>query len=123
MMNMRLLAVVTPPYIYHGCSTRKKFLEENFTLGELTAVNMKNCGCRNVRKHREIKGSDRYATLDVSLKFDSLYKTRITYSESKYKMGRSGQGLTTSLGLKATKKPKKYKKSRYAIGNIIRKDL
>ena len=31
MTNMKLLAVVTPPSIYHGCSTRKTFREEKFT--------------------------------------------------------------------------------------------
>ena len=28
---MKILAVVTPPYIYHGCSTWKTFWEEKFT--------------------------------------------------------------------------------------------
>ena len=47
MMNMQILAVVTPPSIYHGCSTWKTFWEENFTgeenftLGDFTAVNIK----------------------------------------------------------------------------------
>ena len=46
-MNMKLLTVVTPPSIYHVCSTRKTFWEEkftgegNFTLGEFSSVNMK----------------------------------------------------------------------------------
>ena len=47
------------------------------------AVNMKNCGRRNVRKHKEIKGIDKYFTLDISSKFDSLDKMKITSSESK----------------------------------------
>ena len=87
MMNMNILAVVTPPSIYHGCSTRKKLWEEkftgeeNFTLGEFSAVNMKNGGRRNVRKHRNIKGFDKYINLNISLKFDSLDKMRITSSE------------------------------------------
>ena len=87
MVNMKLLAVVTPPSIYNGCSTWKTFWEEKFTgeekltLGEFSAVNIKNDGRRHVRKHREIKGSDKYVTLDISLKFDSLYKMKITYSE------------------------------------------
>ena len=74
MMNMKLLAVVTPSSIYHGCSTWKMFWEENFTGEEklFSAVNMKNGGRHNVRKYREIKGSDKYVTLDISLKFDSL---------------------------------------------------
>ena len=28
---MKFLVVVTPPSIYHGCSTRKTFWEEKFT--------------------------------------------------------------------------------------------
>ena len=56
MMNMKLVAVVTTPSMHHSCSTRKTFWEGKFTLGEFTAVNMKNCGRRNVRKHRGIKG-------------------------------------------------------------------
>ena len=84
MMNMKLLSVVTPLYIYHGCSTRKTFWEEKFTGEEkfFSDVNMKNCDRRNVRKHREIKGSDKYVTLDMSLKIDSLEKMKITYLES-----------------------------------------
>ena len=65
---MNLLAVVTPPSIYHGCSTQKTFWEEKFTGKEnlFLAVNMKNCGRRNFRKHKEIKGSDKYVHLDIS---------------------------------------------------------
>ena len=84
MMNMKILAVVTPPSICHYCSTGKTFWEEKFTLGELSDVNMKNYGHQNVRKHREIKGSDKYVTLDIPLNFRSLDKIRITSSESKY---------------------------------------
>ena len=72
MMNMKLLAVLTPPYIYHGCSTWKTFWEEKFT-GEkklFLAVNMKIFGRCNVRKQKKIKGSDKYVTLDISLKSD-----------------------------------------------------
>ena len=90
MMNMKLLAVVTPPSIYYGFFTRKKLWEENFT-GEykvFSAVNMKNCGCHNVRKHREIKGSDKYVTLDISLTFYSLDKIKMTFSYSKEKLER-----------------------------------
>ena len=48
MINMKLLAVVTPQYIYHSCSTWKNFWEEkfpgeeNFTLSEFSAVINKN---------------------------------------------------------------------------------
>ena len=74
MMKMKLLAVVKLLSIYHGCSTRKTFWEEKFTgkenltLGEFTAANMKKFGRRNVRKHREINGSDKYVTLEILLK-------------------------------------------------------
>ena len=85
MMNTKLLEVVTPPSIYHGCSTRKTFWEGKLTGEEFffEAVNMKNCGRRNVRNNREIKGSDKYATEDISLKSDSMNNTKITSSESK----------------------------------------
>ena len=78
---MNFLAVVTPPSIYHSCHTRKTFWEEKFTGKEdlFLSVNMKNCGCRKVRKHKEIKGSDKYVTLDVSSKFDSLNKIKTTF--------------------------------------------
>ena len=36
-MNMNIIAVAKPPYIYDGCSTHKTFWEENFTLGEFTS--------------------------------------------------------------------------------------
>ena len=112
-MHMKLLAVVITPSIYHGCFTRKIFWEENFTgeekftLGEFSAVNMKNCGRGNVRKHREIKGSDKYVTLDISLKFFSLDKMRITSSDPKDNLVRSGKGLIASLGIKSKTIPKK----------------
>ena len=93
-INMKLLAVVEPPYIYHGCYTRKMFWEEMFTGKEIVflAVNMKNCGRQNVRKHKEIKVSDKYVTWDISSKFDSLDKMKITSSESKGKLEKSGKG-------------------------------
>ena len=127
MMNVKLLAVITPLSIYHGCSTQKTFWEEKFTgeekftLVEFSAVNIKNCGRLIVRKHRDIKGSDKYVTLYIPLKFDSLDKMRITSSESKVNLGRSGKGLITSMGLRAKTGPKKYKKSRYSIVNTSNK--
>ena len=96
-MNTNLLSVVKPPSIYHGFPNWKTFWYKYFTLGEFIAVNMKNCGSRNVRKHVEIKGSDKYVTLDVLLKFDSPENTRITSSESKDNLERSGKRLITSL--------------------------
>ena len=70
-------------------------------------MNTKNCGRLNVSKHREIKDSDKYMTLDISLKFVSLDKIKIAYLEPKDHLGRSGKQLITSLGLKAKLRPKK----------------
>ena len=89
--------VVTPPSIYHGCSTRKTFWEEKFTGKKqyiyFEPVNMRNCGKRNFRKHREIKDSDERVTYEIiydilkfSEKFDNLDKMETTSSESKVKM-------------------------------------
>ena len=62
---------------------------------------MKNCGPQNVRKHKEIRGSDKYVTLkkhkdirgtdkyvtlDISSKFDILDKIKIKSSWSKVKL-------------------------------------
>ena len=85
---MKFLVVVTPPYIYHGCSTRKTFWEEKFTSKQylFESVNMGNCSCRKVRKHKEIKGSDKcvtlnmYEILNISEKFDNLDKMETTSS-------------------------------------------
>ena len=83
---------------------------------------MKNYGYRNVRKHINIMGSDKYVTLEISLKFDSMDKMKITSSESKDILGRSGKGLITYLGLKAKASLNKYKKSRYSIGIVSMKN-
>ena len=122
---MKFLVVVTTPFIYHGCSTRKTFWEGNFTGKQdlFQSVNMKNCGRRKVWKPKEIKGSDKIITLNVSAKFDSLNKMETTSSDSKGKLGRSGKGLVTNLALKNKVSSKKYKKARYAIGNVSMKDL
>ena len=122
---MKLLVVVTPPSIYQGCSTQKTFWEEKFTGKQdlFQSMNMKNYGRRKVRKHKEIKGSDKCVTLNISAKFDSLNKKETTSSESKRKLGRSGKGLVTALALKTKARSKKYKKARYAIGNFSMKDI
>ena len=80
---MKFLVVVTPPSMYHGCSTRKTFWEEKFTGKKylFQSVNMKNCGRRKVSKHKDIKVSDKIVTLNVSAKFDSLKKMGTTSSE------------------------------------------
>ena len=79
---MKFLIVVTSPSIYHGCSTRNTFWEEKFTGKKylLQSVNMKNYGRRKVRKHKEIKGSDKIFTLNVSAKFDILNNMETTSS-------------------------------------------
>ena len=50
-INMNLISVATPPYIYHGCSTQKTLWEEKVR--------------HNVRKHREIKNSEKYINLEI----------------------------------------------------------
>ena len=124
-INMNILAVVTPPSIYHGCSTWKTLWEEKFTGKEnlFLSMDMKNCGRRKVRKHKEIKGSDKYVTLDISSKFESLDKMKTTSSESKGKLEISGKWLVTSLGFKTKAGSQKYKKTRYSIVNVSKKDL
>ena len=99
---MRFLVVLTPPSIYHGCSTRKKFWEEKFTGKKdlFHSMNTKLRGRYIVRKHKEIKGSDKILTLNISEKFDSLNKMKTTSSESKVKLGRSGKGLVTAMDFK-----------------------
>ena len=73
---------------------------------------MKNCGRRKVRKHKEIKGSYKYITLEISSKFDSLDKMKTTSSESKGKLERSGKGLVTSMGFKTKVRFTKVQKGR-----------
>ena len=96
---MKFLVVVTPPSIYHGCSIRKSFWEGKFKGKKdlFQSVNMKNCGRSKVRKHKEIKGSDKIVNLNVSAKFDSMNKMKSTSSDSKGKLGRSRNGLVTAL--------------------------
>ena len=106
------MTVVTPPYIYHGCSTQKTFLEEKFTGKEdlFLSVNMKNCGRQKFRKNKDIKGSDKNVTLDISSNFDSLNKMKTTSSESKVKLERSGKGLVTDLDFKTKVRFEKVQK-------------
>ena len=107
---MKFLVVVTPPSIYHGCSTRNTFWEEKFTGKQdfFESVNMKHFGCRKVIKHKEIRGSDKCVTLNAPAKFDSLNKMETTSSESKGKLGRSGKGLVTALALNTKARSKNY---------------
>ena len=97
------------------------------------SVNMRNCGQRNVRKHKEIKDSDErvtlktyenmYEILKLSEKFDDLDKMETTSSESKVKMEGSEKWLVTALALKTKAGSKNNKKARYAIGSVSMKDL
>ena len=109
---MKFLVAVTPPYIYHSCFTRKTFSEENFTGKQdlFHSLNMKNWGRRKVRKHKEIRASDKCVTLNISAKFDSLNKMETTSSESKGKLGRSGKGLVTALARKTKLRSKNTKR-------------
>ena len=129
---MKFLVVVTTPSIYHGCSTRKTFWEENSTGKKqylFVYVNMRNCGQRNVSTHKEIKDSDDRVTLNMydilkfSEKLHNLDKMETTSSESKVKMEGSGKWLVNSMALKTKARSKIYKKARYAIGNVSMKDL
>ena len=67
--------------------------------------------------------SEKIVTLNVSEKFDILNNMETTSSESKVKVRRSGKGLVTALALKTKVRLKRYKKARYAIGNVRMKDL
>ena len=64
-----------------------------------------------------------YEILNISKKFDSLNKMETTYSESKEELERPGKGLVTAMDLNTKARSKKYKKARYAIGNVSIKDL
>ena len=73
---------------------------------------MKNCGCRNVRKHREIKNGEKYITLEISLKFGSMDKIKVKSSEPKYYLVISRKGLIAYLGLKNHCKVKEKQKGK-----------
>ena len=68
---------------------------------------MKKRRRQNDRKHKEIKGSQKYFTLDISLEFDSMENMKITSSESNGKSEKSGKWLIKSLGVKAKVSPQK----------------
>ena len=111
---MKFLVVVTQLSIYHGCSTRKTFWEEKFTGKQylFEPVSIKNCGRRKVRKHKDIKGSDKcvtlniYEILNISEKFYNLNKMETTFSDSKVELEGSGKGLITDLALKTKARSK-----------------
>ena len=64
-----------------------------------------------------------YEILNISEKFDNLNKMESTYSESKVELERSGKRLVTALNLKTKARSKKYKKARYAVGNVSMKEF
>ena len=64
-----------------------------------------------------------YEILKISEKFDNLDKMETTSSESKVKMEGSGKWLVTALALNTKARLTKYKKARYAIGNVSMKEL
>ena len=116
---MNFLVVVAPTSIYHGCSTRKTFWEVKFTGKKqdlFVSVNMRNCGQRNISKHREIKYSDERVTLNmneilkISEEFDNLDKMETISSESKVKMEGSGKWLVTAMALKNKTRSKNIKR-------------
>ena len=115
---MNFLVVVTPLSIYHCCSTQKTLWEEKFTGKQdlFESVNMKNCGRHKVRKHKEIKGSDKcvtsdiYEILNILEKFDDLNNMETRSSESKVELERSGKGLVTALALKNKARSKNTKR-------------
>ena len=114
---MKLPAVVTPPYVYHGCSTWKKFWEERFKLSEVAPVNMKTLVATML-------GNTERLTMARSTPhwtyrwFGSLDKMKITSLDPINYLGISGKGLITSLGLKTIVRSKKNKMSRYAINTV-----
>ena len=57
------------------------------------------------------------------LKFVSMDKIRTTFSDTKDNLVISGKGLINSFGINYKEGPKKYKKARYAIVNLIMKDI
>ena len=61
--------------------------------------------------------------LKISVEFDNLDKMETTSSESKVKMEGSGKWLVTALDLNTKARSTKYKKARYAMGNVSMKDL
>ena len=76
------------------------------------SVNMRNCGQRNVSKHKEIKGGDKcvtlnmYEILNISENFGDLDNMETTSSVSEVKIKGSGKGLVTVLALKTKARSK-----------------
>ena len=60
-------------------------------------------------KHKDIKGSYKCITLNISAKFDSLNKMETTSSESKVELVISVKGLVTDLAFKTKARSKNTK--------------
>ena len=73
---MKLLSVVTPPAIYHGCPTQKTFWKEN-----CTPVNMKSRRRHNVRKYIKIENGEQYIALDIYWNIYCMENREVNYSE------------------------------------------
>ena len=86
--------------------------------GNFTHVNIKTGGRHNIRKHKEINNTEQYIALDISLEIGNMENMKITTSEPKYYLGRSGKGLITSLGIKTIRSLNKIKNSRFAITEV-----
>ena len=123
-MNMKLLEVLTPPSIYNGCSTCKTFWEGKFTGEEklFSAANMKNCSRQNVRKHIEINVSDKYAPWKSRWNF-TVWKRWKWNLQSQNKNVKIRKGVDYLYGSHGQSKVTKYKKARYSIRNVSKKDL
>ena len=78
---------------------------------------MTSFGRRNVKKHTEIKNSEKYIALEIYLKLGCMDNREVTYSESREYMGRLDKGLTTSLTIR-TKSPNNEQKARTNITAI-----
>ena len=112
--RMKLPVIVTPPSIYYGLSTRKSFWEDNFAL-----VKMRSCWIHNVRKHKDINNGDQYISLDISYKLDYIDKRKVTSLVSRYYVGISGKGVTTSLTLRTTRSSNNKNEAILSIADIL----
>ena len=114
---MKFLVVVTPPSIYHGCSTRKTFREEKFTGKQdlfesvnITILVIAKLG--NTRRSRLLTGVtlNIYEILNISEKFESRNKMETTSSESKVELEISGKGLVTAMDINTKARSKNTKR-------------
>ena len=122
---MKILEVVTPPSIYHGCSTRKMFWEEKFTGKEnlFLAVNMKIVVVAmlgKIRRSRVMTSMSRW----ISHQSLTVWTIWTSHLQSQ-KQNRKDQerGWLTFWVSRPKQGPQKYKKARYAIVNVSKKDL